>query len=142
MYDDIIVDEKISSTSFYVDETRLNKVYVKNNKNFPWIILIPNTPSLYDLVQLGEVDWLLLREDIIFFSNWIKSFFMSQKINIASIGNIVQQLHIHIVGRKTNDSCWPNSVWHVTTPQNQYDNCFINNIILSLKKDIKRYKKI
>lgn len=81
-----------------------------NNANFPWFILVPHTDHT-EFFELGRTEQQTLLASINTISVFIKHEFSSDKLNIATIGNIVKQLHIHIVGRKHGDVCWPGVVW-------------------------------
>lgn len=81
-----------------------------NNANFPWFILVPHTGHT-EFFELGRTEQQTLLASINALSVFIKHEFSSDKLNIATIGNIVKQLHIHIVGRARDDVCWPGVVW-------------------------------
>jgi len=82
------------------------------NKNslYPWFILVPPTMEI-EFYSLDKNAQLLLLEQINKISVFIKQNFNSTKLNVATIGNVVSQLHIHIIGRNYDDACWPGVVW-------------------------------
>jgi diadenosine tetraphosphate (Ap4A) HIT family hydrolase len=82
-----------------------------NDSRFPWCILVPKIPSLIELDDLNHEQRLLLLLEIETISKAIKKYFDIEKINIGSLGNIVSQLHIHVVGRSQTDEAWPAPVW-------------------------------
>jgi diadenosine tetraphosphate (Ap4A) HIT family hydrolase len=86
-----------------------------DNALVPWFILIPKkaTPgeSIVEFHCLSKEEQLSLLSEINLISEFVSDEFHPDKINIASIGNIVSQLHVHIVGRYRDDFCWPNVVW-------------------------------
>jgi len=84
-----------------------------DNANFPWIILIPKRKKVTDITNLVSKDQISLIKEIVLCSRLMKKIFKTKKLNIEKIGNIVTQLHIHIIVRKKNDSSWPLSVWIV-----------------------------
>jgi diadenosine tetraphosphate (Ap4A) HIT family hydrolase len=114
------VDPKIHINSIFLGKTDLCAVYLKNNKNFPWLVLVPMKNNLSQLCQLSAEDWILLGNDIRKFSNWVNVYFKPEQLNIANLGNIVKQLHVHIVGRNSQDLAWPHSVWQADLPELPY----------------------
>jgi diadenosine tetraphosphate (Ap4A) HIT family hydrolase len=81
-----------------------------NNSLVPWFILVPNTNKT-EMTDLPLTDQDTLLKEINLISGYIKVNYDTTKLNIAAIGNIVNQLHVHIVGRDPSDYCWPNVVW-------------------------------
>jgi diadenosine tetraphosphate (Ap4A) HIT family hydrolase len=88
------------------------QILLKKNSAFPWILIVPEvSEEIEDLHQLSPEQFaevaFLIRE----VSNFVEETFQPDKLNVACIGNIVRQMHIHIVGRTTNDLAWPGTVW-------------------------------
>ena len=95
----------------YLDESL---VLLMNNSQIPWLILVPDTSSAasadeFDL--LSREQQIILLDQINLLSAFLRKYFQFDKLNIATIGNVVRQLHIHIVARSVNDYCWPGIVW-------------------------------
>ena len=86
------------------------ELLLMNNAHFPWLILVPHS-SQTELHELELSQQQALLTSINLLSDFIKQHFSSDKLNIATIGNIVSQLHIHIIGRRHDDLCWPGVVW-------------------------------
>jgi diadenosine tetraphosphate (Ap4A) HIT family hydrolase len=126
------IDEKISNKNIFLGDTQLAAVFLKNNKNFPWIILVPKRENLSELTDLSRDEWLLLQDDINLICNKMQQHFKIEKFNIANLGNIVNQLHIHIVGRNSNDLAWPNGVWQASIPEQPYTNEEADKLTASL----------
>ena len=99
--------------SYFIAELNLCTIRLVNNCKFPWIILIPKRKKITDIFQLNKKDQNLLMEEIVYTSKKMKKIFNAFNINIEKIGNIVSQLHIHIIARSKKDSSWPLSVWVV-----------------------------
>ncbi|MDR2067915.1 MAG: HIT domain-containing protein [Holosporaceae bacterium] len=81
------------------------------NKEFPWILLIPRRSNIRQMNQLCGEDRLQLMEEITVASNLMEKLFPTDILNVAAIGNKTPQLHIHIISRKMDDSLWPEVVW-------------------------------
>ena len=106
------LNPRLASGGFEIVRRRGCRVLLKNEANFPWFILVPEVPKgIEDLHQLDESMFhevtLLIRE----MSQFVSAYFKPEKLNVACIGNLVRQMHIHVVGRFTSDPAWPGVVW-------------------------------
>ena len=119
--------------SYFIADLKLCKVRLINNNKFPWIILIPNRKDITDITELNLKDQILLMKEIVHSSKLMKKIFKTKKLNVEKIGNIVPQLHIHIIARKKNDSSWPLSVWVVKAKP--YTKKSLKKILNILKKE-------
>jgi len=94
------------------------RVLLKDNAIFPWFILVPEVDeSITELHQLDASDYASVMFSIRQISEFMESHFSPDKLNVAAIGNIVSQLHIHIVARNESDPAWPGVVWSCDTKQ-------------------------
>tara|TARA_B110001450_G_scaffold253975_1_gene278452 strand:- start:352 stop:738 length:387 start_codon:yes stop_codon:yes gene_type:complete len=107
------MNKKLIRDSYPIGELKLCKIRLMNNSKFFWIILIPKRKGISDITELNLKDQNLLIKEIVFCSKIMKKVFKTSKLNVEKIGNIVPQLHIHIIARFKNDSSWPLSVWVV-----------------------------
>lgn len=82
-----------------------------NDSRYPWIILVPRIPNVTEIHQLGDENRQQLMNESCLVAEFILSQFDSTKMNVAVLGNIVPQLHIHHIGRNENDPAWPGPVW-------------------------------
>ena len=105
------VNKSFLKDSYFIADLKLCNVRLINNSKFPWIILIPNRKNITDITELKLKDQNLLIKEIVHCSKLMKKIFKTKKLNVEKIGNIVPQLHIHIVARSKKDSSWPSSVW-------------------------------
>jgi len=105
------VNKKFLKDSHFITNLKLCSVRLIDNCKFPWIILIPNRDNITDITELNSRDQILLMKEIVYCSMLIKKNFKTKKLNVEKIGNIVPQLHIHIIARFAKDSTWPLSVW-------------------------------
>jgi diadenosine tetraphosphate (Ap4A) HIT family hydrolase len=92
-------------------EFALCSLLLLNDANYPWFILLPNRTGITEIHQLSKVDQQQLMTESMFFSHCLEQVFHADKLNIAALGNIVPQLHIHHIARFTTDACWPAPVW-------------------------------
>ena len=95
-----------------VGRLTLSHVLLQRNAALPWLILVPEvTADVRELYELDPADRRVLDAEIDVLARYLKRSLGAQKINVAAIGNIVPQLHIHVVGRHPADPCWPGVVW-------------------------------
>ena len=107
------INQNFLKSSYYIKDLKLCSIRLHDNLKFPWLILIPRRKNITDMSQLNSKDQILLMKEIIYVSKIVKKLFKTSKLNVEKIGNIVPQLHIHIIARNKNDSSWPLSVWVV-----------------------------
>ena len=121
--------------SHHIHDLKLCSVRLIDNCKFPWIILIPIRKNITDITELNLKDQILLMKEIVYCSKLMKKIFKTKKLNIEKIGNIVPQLHIHIIARSIDDSSWPFSVWVVKGKP--YSNAILDKTINNIKEFFK-----
>src|SRR5258708_22616623 len=94
-----------------VGDLPLARLLVKNDANYPWLLLVPRRPGVREIIDLDEKDQAQLMIEIAQTSRALKEVTACHKLNVAAIGNVVLQLHIHIVARERDDPAWPKPVW-------------------------------
>jgi diadenosine tetraphosphate (Ap4A) HIT family hydrolase len=94
-----------------VGDLPLCRVLAINDTDYPWLILVPRRAGIVEIIDLDEDDRALLINEIGQASRVLKAVTGCDKLNIGAIGNIVAQLHIHIVARRKDDPLWPKPVW-------------------------------
>jgi diadenosine tetraphosphate (Ap4A) HIT family hydrolase len=109
----IKIHKNFLKSSYYVADLKLCNIRLIDNCKFPWIILIPKNKKINDITELNPKDQILLMKEIVLCSKIMKKKFKTSKLNVEKIGNIVPQLHIHIIARSKSDCTWPLSVWMV-----------------------------
>ena len=127
------VNKNFLKDSHFITELNLCNVRLIDNSRFPWIILIPKRRNIADIFQLSSKDQNLLMKEIVIASKIMKKTFKAFNLNIEKIGNIVSQLHVHIIARSKKDSSWPLSVWVVK--KRSYFKQDLNQIIKKIKKN-------
>ncbi len=105
------LDKRLESDTILVKELESLQVRLMNVREFFWIVLIPNKPNLFELSDLDINERNYLTNFAIDLGKFIKSAEKYDKVNIGMLGNIVSQLHLHIVLRKKDDPAWPGPVW-------------------------------
>jgi len=122
------LDSKLQADSFFVKDLEFSRLLLMNDQNYPWFILVPRKKDLVELTDLSLVEQNKVLKEINQISNILKSKFSAEKINIATLGNVVKQLHIHVIGRFEDDASYPSPVWGAVKPK-QYEIDKKNKII-------------
>jgi len=91
----------------------LCRVLLMNDSQFPWLILVPEREDISEIYQLSESDQALLAQESSFVSKQLAEYYHADKMNIAALGNLVPQLHIHHIVRYKSDQLWPAPIWGV-----------------------------
>ena len=107
------LNNKFLKSSYHLLDLKLCTVRLHDNSKFPWIMLIPKRKNINDITDLNSKDQILLMKEIVYSSKIMKKIFKTSKLNVEKVGNIVPQLHIHIIARYKKDISWPLSVWVV-----------------------------
>jgi diadenosine tetraphosphate (Ap4A) HIT family hydrolase len=101
-------------------------VLLHRNALLPWFILVPDT-GLEDLLDLPPETLRQVSEDCQRISAFLKGKLGYNKVNFAGLGNVVPQMHLHIIGRSTSDACWPQPVWGNLSTSTEYDSATIKD---------------
>ena len=105
------LDKRLEKDTFLIKNLENFQVRLMNAKDFFWIVLIPNKANLIELSDLNINERNYLMNFAIDLGNFIKSAEKYDKVNIGILGNVVSQLHLHVVLRKIDDTAWPGPVW-------------------------------
>ena len=105
------LDKRLEKDTFLIKNLEDFQVRLMNAKDFFWIVLIPNKPNLIELSDLNINERNYLMNFAIDLGKFIKSAEKYDKVNIGILGNVVSQLHLHVVLRKIDDTAWPGPVW-------------------------------
>lgn len=100
-----------------IGDLGISRVLLMNDRRFPWLILVPRLPDLRELHDLPSQARLELLGEIEAVSRILLDGFQVQKINVGALGNLVEQLHVHVVGRSPGDAAWPGPVWGFGTAE-------------------------
>jgi diadenosine tetraphosphate (Ap4A) HIT family hydrolase len=105
------LDSRLENDTHSIGYLGLCQILLMDDARFPWLILVPTKPNLSEIIDLSEDEQALLMREISQCSLALKSLFSPDKLNIAALGNQVNQLHVHIIARFVSDEAWPNPVW-------------------------------
>ena len=110
------LDTRIASDSVPVCELGLSSLRLMRDANYPWLVLVPRRESLSEIIDLSPDERIELMREIGRVSEALRQVVRCDKLNIASLGNRVRQLHVHVIARTTDDPAWPNPVWGAAPP--------------------------
>lgn len=105
------LDARLAAGSIKITDWPLCEVRLKHHPLFHWMILIPRRAGLVEMHDVSVADQPSLIDEINQLSRFMKSYFKADKMNVGALGNIVSQLHIHVVARHRDDPAWPYSIW-------------------------------
>lgn len=108
---DFELDTRLAADSVLIADGPLSQIRLMNDDRFPWVVLVPRVPGASEWIDLDGGQQRLLLAEINQISQHLKQKPNVSKINIGALGNIVRQLHVHLVGRSENDAAWPGPVW-------------------------------
>ncbi len=108
---DFVLHPRLQEDGIEVTDLGLCRVLLMNDARFPWLILVPRIAELRELIDLDSDQRGQLMEEIAYVSEIVRELFEPEKLNIATLGNIVAQLHVHVIARYGNDPAWPAPVW-------------------------------
>jgi len=89
----------------------LCKVLLLNDSQYPWFILVPRQANLKEIIDLSDEDQIVYLKESAKLSKLLMTVFKPDKLNVAALGNVVAQLHIHHIARFTTDAAWPAPIW-------------------------------
>ncbi|MGC9954727.1 MAG: HIT domain-containing protein [Rhizomicrobium sp.] len=105
------LDPGLAAASSFVADWPLSRVILMNDARFPWLVLVPRRPGASEIFDLSEADRLTLSREYCRAGERLKALTKADKINICAIGNMVEQLHVHVIARYEDDPVWPSPVW-------------------------------
>ncbi|MDR5900591.1 MULTISPECIES: HIT family protein [Halomonas] len=104
-------DPRLVEDSYPITELPLCQLRLMNDSRFPWLLLIPRRHGVSEVFELSEAQQRQLWRETSRIGQAFKALMEADKLNVASLGNVVEQLHVHLVLRRTDDGLWPGPVW-------------------------------
>jgi diadenosine tetraphosphate (Ap4A) HIT family hydrolase len=116
-----------------IGDLPLSRLLVSNDANYPWLLLVPRRAGACEIIDLQEADQRQLMTEIAEVSRALRAVTSCDKLNVAAIGNLVPQLHVHVVARTRSDAAWPRPVWG-TVPARAYDPAERERLVALLRR--------
>src|ERR1700681_3568453 len=110
-YEAWALDPQLERDTVAVGDLTLSRVLLMNDANFPWLIVVPRHAGAVEIFDLDEAERAQLMSELALLARLLKDLTVCDKINIAAIGNVVSQLHVHVIARRRDDPAWPRPVW-------------------------------
>lgn len=111
------LDPRLEADTLPLADLPLCRALLMNDARYPWVILVPRSGSVSEVFELSQDEQAQLWRETIALGTVMKETFHGDKLNIATLGNVVSQLHIHLVVRYIDDACWPAPVWGNGSPE-------------------------
>jgi len=111
-----VLDPRLEADSVFIADGPLSQLRLMDDARFPWLVLVPRVPGATEWIDLDGASQRLLLAEINQAGALLRQHFAPiDKLNIGALGNIVRQLHVHVVGRREGDAAWPGPVWGAGT---------------------------
>ena len=105
------LDPRLAQDTLHMGDFPLCRLLLMNDSSYPWFILVPRREEVSELFQLAEADQRSLWRETTLLAERLKDTFKADKMNVATLGNVVSQLHMHVIVRRKDDPAWPAPVW-------------------------------
>lgn len=105
------LDPRLAADTHLVGELALSRLLLMDDARFPWLVLVPRIVGARELVDLDATDRATLLDEVTQVGRALETLLSPDKLNIAALGNVVAQLHVHVIARSTQDVAWPQPVW-------------------------------
>ena len=126
------LDKRLDADTFSVTKLGLCELRLMNDKRWPWLILVPRRAKLAEIHDMTPLDQTMLTFEAAIVSQALKKATNCLKINTGALGNIVRQLHIHVIARNEGDAGWPGPVWGHGTRET-YDDADAHDLIEKIR---------
>jgi len=132
---------KLKDDTLEIISLALSRVLLMNDSSFPWLVLVPARDGIREIHELCVGDRAVLIEEVAAASEIIQVLFSPDKINVGALGNLVPQLHIHVIGRFRADSAWPGPVWGAGTAR-PYTEEELNTVSVRIRKAFQQKERV
>jgi diadenosine tetraphosphate (Ap4A) HIT family hydrolase len=112
-----ILDPRLAADSLLLADGPLSQLRLMDDARFPWLVLVPRVPGAVEWIDLGDHDRHVLLAEVARAGQLLRATGPCRKLNIGALGNVVPQLHVHVVARNEDDAAWPGPVWGAGTMQ-------------------------
>jgi len=118
-----VLDTRLQEDTWLIGDFPLCRLLLSNDSNYPWFILVPRREGISELFQLDDHDQQVMWRETTTLANVLKTLFAADKMNVATLGNVVSQMHMHVIARYSSDAAWPAPVWgrHPARPYSEAD---------------------
>lgn len=128
--------DRLKADTLPIADLRLSKLLLMNDSQYPWVVLVPRVVDVSEIIDLSESQRNELMSEVALVSRILKDITRCDKLNVAALGNITPQLHVHVVARFKGDAAWPNPVFGKFPPQ-AYDPSAAKTLITRLQHTLR-----
>lgn len=121
------MDPRLAQDTVVLGDFPLCRLLLSKDANYPWFILVPRRADISEVFELQADDQQQLWKETTFLAQALQGAFAADKMNVATLGNVVAQLHMHVIVRRRDDAAWPAPVWG-KVPAIEYDNAGLEEI--------------
>ncbi|OCR23362.1 histidine triad (HIT) protein [Pseudomonas syringae] len=130
-----VLDSRLQADTVAIGDFSLCRLLLSNDSNYPWFVLVPKRPDISEIFELALEDQLQLWQETTVLSVILNKVFAADKINVAALGNVVSQLHMHVIARRHSDPAWPAPVWG-KHPAQPYTAQQVSTIVQQLRSEL------
>jgi diadenosine tetraphosphate (Ap4A) HIT family hydrolase len=116
-----------------VGDMPLCRVLLIDDANYPWLLLVPRRPETVEILDLEYIEQMQLMSEVTAAARVMKEMTRCDKINVAALGNVVSQMHVHVIARSRGDAAWPRPVWNAV-PARPYEAAAADKLIETLRQ--------
>jgi diadenosine tetraphosphate (Ap4A) HIT family hydrolase len=111
-----VLHPQLARDTIVLGDLPLSRVLIVNDANWPWLLLVPRRDEVNEIIDLDEVAQAQLMTEVTRVARALKTVTECDKLNIAALGNVVPQLHVHVIARRSGDAGWPKPIWGAAPP--------------------------
>ena len=126
---------QLARDTIAIGDLALSRVLVVNDANWPWLLLVPRRPGASEIIDLDEVERAQLMTEIARVARALKEVTACDKLNVAALGNVVAQLHVHVIARRSGDAGWPKPIWGAAPPL-PHDPHELDRFVTAIKRKV------
>ena len=127
------LDPLLERDTVAIGDMPLSRVLLIKDATYPWLLLVPRRDKIVEIADLDMIEQAQLMSEIAHASRVLKAHTGCDKINVAALGNVVSQLHVHVIARSRGDAAWPKPVWNAVPPRD-YDSRDLEKLLASLRQ--------
>ena len=127
------LDPQLQRDTVEIGDMPLSRALLINDANFPWLLLVPRRHHIVEILDLDTIEQAQLMSEIAHAARSLKTITGCDKINVAALGNVVPQLHVHVVARSRGDAAWPKPVWGAVPPR-AYEDAALRTLQAALRQ--------
>lgn len=126
---------QLAKDTIEIGDLPLARTLLMNDANYPWLVLVPRRLDAVEIIDLDENQQVQLMNEIAMLARVLKDVTACHKLNIGAIGNLVPQLHVHLVARRRDDAAWPRPVWG-TVVARSYERAERDRLVAAIRREV------